>query len=72
MEENKIYHWITAEYFEKVLSWIIIINGISGIIAIGVILFLYNLWKKSEEANVSLYIQNKELNEKAERMQNGN
>lgn len=73
MESGKIYHWITSEYFEKVLNQIIIINSISGIIAIGVILFLYKLWKKSSESNVILYMKNKELtNEKEKRVQDGN
>lgn len=48
MIENKIYHCISAEYFEKVLNWLIIVNSISGIIAIGVILFLYKLWKNQK------------------------
>lgn len=68
MMQNKIYHWISAEYFEKVLNWILIINTISGIIAITVIIFLYKLWKKSEQANIILYIKHKELiNDKAEK-----
>lgn len=57
----------------EILNQIIIINAISGIIAIIVILFLYKLWKKSSEANVILYMKNKELtNEKAEREKSGN
>ena len=52
---------ISREYFIKVLNWIVIINSISGIIAIGVILFLYKLWKKSSQANEIIYLKLKEL-----------
>jgi phosphate/sulfate permease len=73
MTEDKIYHWINADYFYKVLNWIIVANSISGIIAIIVILFLYKIWKKSSEANEIIYMKLKEFkNEKSERVQDGN
>lgn len=66
-------NFISRQYFVQVLKWIIIVNTISGIITIGVILFLYKLWKKSSEANVILYMKNKELtNEKKKSGENGN
>lgn len=66
-------NFISRQYFIQVLNWITIANTISGIIAIGVILFLYKLWKKSSEANEILYMKNKELtNEKEERKKHEN